>query len=109
MESCWAEDENVRPRFEEVVVALDEMRAADGCMRYGSSRCVSRVIAALLMCSTGTVGTPWHQLSLLLSVSLCSMQQSCTRAQHCRGGKRMLLRNLHRDRQLSSTTVAGWQ
>jgi hypothetical protein len=40
MESCWAEDEDVRPRFDEVVVALDEMRAADGCMRYGSSRCV---------------------------------------------------------------------
>jgi hypothetical protein len=38
MESCWAEDENARPRFEEVVAALDEMRAADGCARYGSSR-----------------------------------------------------------------------
>jgi hypothetical protein len=49
MESCWAEDENVRPRFEEVVVALDEMRATDGCVRYGSSRCVSRVMAASLM------------------------------------------------------------
>lgn len=39
MELCWAEDESARPRFEEVVVALDEMRAADGCARYGSSRC----------------------------------------------------------------------
>ncbi|KAF6253127.1 hypothetical protein COO60DRAFT_1463350 [Scenedesmus sp. NREL 46B-D3] len=67
MQSCWAEDENARPRFEVVVAALDEMRAADGCLRYGSSRSmngsggsrrVSYAEAGTPPCGTPTCATP---------------------------------------------------
>jgi hypothetical protein len=49
MEACWAEEESVRPTFEDVVTVLDEMRAIDcvrGPARDSSTRCAAAAAAA---------------------------------------------------------------
>lgn len=72
MQACWAEEEAARPRFEDVVVALDEMRAidcakprwGDGSGSSGQGGAWQAVIVLLLLphievraCITGIVAS----------------------------------------------------